>query len=194
MSQSTQHSCRSCGQTLGDPFYRANDRPVCSSCAERLQAGNGAMADSRRTGIAIVAGLVVALAMGYGFAAGWNYFSHPLWPLFTIVMGFAVGWVMQRASAGTGGDMLRWTGVVLAGASVFWGEFLLALLWPQNFLTSVTGTGASAALMRVVSAWGFLDWFYLIIAAWEPFVMIRPLPFVEVAGPYPLTSLEPINR
>ncbi len=194
MSSSGQHLCRACGQVLNDPFYRANDRPVCAKCAEQFRAGNAVATNPRRTGAAILTGLLAALVMGYLFAAGWNYTSHFLWPLFTIVMGYAIGWTMQRASGRQGGELLRWIGVLFGGASVFLGEVILALLWPDNFSTGIEGGGIVNALKRTIAAWGFLDWIYVLIAAWEPYLMIRTGPQVEVTGPFPLASLEPVKE
>lgn len=194
---SISHRCRQCGSSLPDPFYRADDRPVCDRCATTLrEAADSHTGSAARNLLAAAVGLVTALALAPPFALLWKQFG-PLAGVSVLLTGTLVALAMGKVSGGRAGVPLRVTALILGGMTYLFGRVLFAYLNPGRFTIapslSISDSLWIAAVQKIVYLWDLIDWVLLIVPAASAFTALRPATRMTLTGPYPLKTLDPMR-
>jgi len=135
-------SCAMCHAPLRTEYFHVAEQPTCATCKSAVeQANQNAASQGRRPGIlarAFVFGLVAAIAgaiLYYAVIAltGWEI------GLVAIVIGFMVGFAVQKGSGGAGGRRFQWLAVILT-------YFAVGLAYaPLAFKSFSEGDGAKGA-------------------------------------------------
>jgi hypothetical protein len=109
-------SCAMCNTPLRTEYFHVAEQPTCATCKSAVERANqNAATQGRRPGVlarAFVFGLVAAIAgaiLYYAVIAltGWEI------GLVAIVIGFMVGFAVQKGTGGTGGRRFQWLAVIL---------------------------------------------------------------------------------
>jgi hypothetical protein len=163
--------CAMCKQNITDAYYHLNGRPICASCKVKADAqiaelhargkGTGAMGKSVIFGLgAAIAGAIVYYAVTE--ITGWQI------GIVAIVIGYMVGWAIQKATGGVGGRRYQILAVAftylavgmayaalgfsaLTKAGVGTGDILFSLLTVLFLpVAAVFATGAGGFLTAII--------------------------------------------
>ena len=138
-------ACAMCNAPLRTEYFNVGEQPACAACKSAVERANdNAVRQGRRPGVlvrAFVFGLVAAIAgaiLYYGVIAltGWEI------GLVAIVIGFMVGFAVQKGSGGAGGRRFQWLAVILTYFAVGLAYAPLAF---KSFSEGNAPTGASVA-------------------------------------------------
>ena len=135
-------ACAMCNAPLRTEYFHVAEQPTCAVCKSAVERSNeNAMSQGRRPATfarALVFGLVAAIAgaiLYYAVIAltGWEI------GLVAIVIGFMVGFAVQKGTHGAGGRRFQWLAVILT-------YFAVGLAYaPLAFKSFSEGDGAKSA-------------------------------------------------
>jgi hypothetical protein len=109
-------ACKGCGKPVGDPFFRANNVPICSACAQSLQrrVDSGSHAQWVRGVVFGVGGAILGLGLYVGFALATGLVIG----FVSLAVGYLVGKAITIGSGGRGGRRYQIAAVLLTYAAV----------------------------------------------------------------------------
>jgi len=108
-------TCVVCGRSVGASYFTANGNPICASCRDVVTS---AAATPRSAGPLLLAGL---FGLGAAVAGAAIYYaviaiSNLEIGIVAILIGYMVGWAVQKGAGGRGGRRFQ----ILAVALTYW--------------------------------------------------------------------------
>ncbi|HEY9126016.1 MAG TPA: hypothetical protein VIM62_02770 [Acidobacteriaceae bacterium] len=194
-------TCAACAQQLGESYYRAGEKKLCSGCAERVLEAFPRDTHARFTR-AMLLGAGAAL-LGLAVYAGFTIVTHIFLGYLALGVGWLIGKAMMKGSGGVGGRRYQIAATVLTYAAISLAAvpILLAQILQnpkvQNAAATLVGVllryapkllwiGIASPFLRLQQpAQGLLGLFILFIGlriAWR----MTQARNVAIDGPYPV--------
>jgi len=135
-------ACKGCGKPLGDPYFRANGKPICPACAQAIQrqADSDTQARFARGMLFGVGGAILGLVLYVVFAL----VTGLMIGFVSLAVGYLVGKAITIGSGGRGGRRYQIAAVVLTYAAVSLSAVPIAISMHNKARNAQTEVGAPA--------------------------------------------------